>query len=59
MNDIKPLVFKEPLAFGNKEQIEMIRRYEESLEFKAKACGECVGEGQIVCPQCNGTGLKK
>lgn len=56
---IPPLKFNEPLVFGNKEQLEKIRSWERSIEFRKTACGECAGEGEIVCPACDGSGQKR
>lgn len=55
-------VFKEPLAFGNKDQINAVRSYEKELEEQALPdCGECDGLGYFEeeCGACHGSGKCK
>ena len=56
-------VLRGPLIFGNAEQIAEVRRLEREAEARAaglepekKLCVECLGEGMVTCPACEGTG---
>jgi hypothetical protein len=54
-----PPVFDRPLVFGDSEQIEKIKSYTASIDRAKEAlarCGQCDGEGMIVCPECAGSG---
>ena len=55
----EPPVFKEPLQFGNREQIIAVRTYEKALEEQKKPdCETCGGQGyiEVDCEDCEGTG---
>lgn len=51
-----PLVINKPLVFGDKDVIERIKFHEKQTEKAKTMCGECLGEGEIICPCCKGTG---
>lgn len=56
---IEAVVFKEPLMFGDMTQIQALRDHEKAVERERRQCGECEGEGTIVCCACEGRGIKR
>lgn len=59
MIDVRPIRIEGPLVFGDKRQIDEVKRFEKDTERAATLCGECEGEGQIICPACTGSGEKR
>ena len=45
------------LEFGNSGQLTAIKEYEKRKEDELKRCSTCDGEGQIECPDCDGSGV--
>lgn len=59
MSHVRPPLIKGPLTFGDREQINEIKRVEAAEERAIACCHRCDGEGMIECPDCDGDGMSE